>query len=177
MLRIRNTVIRLIHEGDIEFLLSLRLNNNLNKYLNHIDSDRNKQLEWLLHYKQREAAGNDYYFVISDKYVGDIGFVRVYDINSDDKTFTWGSWIIKEENRPKYAAIESALLVYEFAFLELDLSLARFVVNNNNIKVIQFHNRFGAKFKFLDEMNHTFELPKSVYIQLKYSIYHSFFID
>ena len=177
MQQTRHIYLRLITQSDVDLLLDLRLNQNLNKYLNQVDDDKEQQLNWLKIYKQREVNGTDFYFVIVDKKLGEIGLVRVYDIDYANKSFTWGSWIIKEENRPKYAAIESALLVYEFAFNELNLSLAKFVVDNNNLGVIKFHNRFGAKYLFTDEVNNNFELSKTLYIQLKYNQYYKFLLN
>lgn len=177
MQQTKHIYLRLIQDADVDFLLSLRLNQNLNSYLNQVNDDKEQQLNWLQNYKQRELNGGDYYFVIVDKKLGDIGLVRVYDIDYANKSFTWGSWIIREENRPKYAAIESALLVYEFAFNELNLSLAKFVVDNKNLGVIKFHNRFGAKYLFTDEVNNNFELSKTLYIQLKYNQYYKFLVN
>ncbi len=177
MQQTKHIYLRLIQEEDVDFLLSLRLNQNLNIYLNQVNDDKEQQLHWLKNYKQRELNGGDYYFVIVDEQLGDIGLVRVYDIDYANKSFTWGSWIIREENRPKYAAIESALLVYEFAFSELNLLLAKFVVDNNNLGVIKFHNRFGAKYLFTDKVNNNFELSKTLYIQLKYNQYYKFLLN
>lgn len=177
MQQTKHIYLRLIQDSDVDFLLSLRLNQNLNTYLNTVSNDREQQLSWLKNYKERESNGLDYYFLIVDKKLGDIGLVRVYDIDYANKSFTWGSWIIREENRPKYAAIESALLVYEFAYNELDLILAKFVVDNNNLGVINFHNRFGAKYLFTDEVNNNFELTKTKYTQLKYNQYYKFLLS
>ena len=156
MVQTKNIYLRLIQETDLELLLNLRLNQNLNKFLNPVSNDRTQQLSWIQEYKLREAGGIDYYFVIVDKVHGDIGLVRVYNIDYANKSFTWGSWIIQEENRPKYAAIESALLIYEFAFNELNLILAKFDVRIENEGVIKFHIRFGAKFLFMYNINNYF---------------------
>jgi len=176
MLQTKHIYLRLIQEEDVDFLLSLRLNQQLSKYLNPIDDNKQKQLDWLKGYKQRETNGTDYYFVIVDKDIGDIGLIRVYNINYADSTFTWGSWVIKDENRPQYAAIESLLLVYEFAFNELGLTIAKFDVRNDNSHVIKFYNRFGADFVYKDELNNYFELTKVRYTQLKYDRYYKFLI-
>lgn len=177
MKQTKNLYLRLVQEQDVDLILKLRLNQNLNQYLNKIEDDKEQQLRWLNDYKKRESIGIDYYFVIVDKQLGDIGLVRIYDIDYAYRTFTWGSWIIRDDDRPKYAAIESALLVYEFAYFELDLFLAKFEVDNNNLGVIKFHNRFGAKYLFTDEINNNFELSKIKYIQLKYSQYYKFLMS
>lgn len=176
MLQTKHIYLRLVQEDDVDFLLSLRLNHQLSRYLNPVDDNKEKQLNWLKEYKQREAIGTDYYFVIVDKSIGNIGLIRAYDINHANSVFTWGSWIIKEEGRPKYAAIESLLLVYEFAFNELGLKIAKFDVRNDNTHVINFYKRFGANFIYKDELNHYFELTKAQYTQLKYNRYYTFLI-
>ena len=177
MIQTKNIFLRLIEEDDVDLLLSLRLNVSLNKHLSYVEDDKEQQLNWIRNYKQRESNGIDYYFVIIDKIIGKIGFVRVYNIDYATKSFTWGSWIICEDNRPKYAAIESALLIYEFAFNELGMLIAKFDVMNDNEGVIKFHNRFGAKYLFSDKVNNYFELTKVQFTCLKYSRYYNFLIN
>lgn len=171
----KNIYLRLVEESDVDFLLELRLNKRLNKFLQQVSSDREEQIKWIKEYKKREILGNDYYFVIVDKVLGDLGFIRVYDIDYVNKAFTWGSWIIKDIDRPKYAAIESFLLSHEFAFFELNLNISKFDARNENTKAINFYNRFGVKFLYKDNINNYFELTKSRYVQLKYSKYYKFF--
>ena len=43
------------------------------------------------------------------------------------------------------AAIESALLIYDFAFFSLHYKKSHFDVRKENKKVIDFHLRFGAE--------------------------------
>ncbi|MBX9867975.1 MAG: GNAT family N-acetyltransferase [Burkholderiales bacterium] len=168
---------RLIQEADVGFLLNLRLNQNLNQHLNQVNDDKEQQLNWLKNYKQREVRGCDYYFVIVDKELGDIGLVRVYDIDYVNKSFTWGSWIIREDNRPKYAAIESAILSFDFAFNELNLVTGKIDVRINNFVADNFYRRFGMQYKYSDELNNYFELTKTNYIQLKYNQYYKFLLN
>ena len=77
MVQTKNIYLRLTQETDLDLLLRLRLNQNLNKFLNAVKNDRLQQLSWIQDYKLREIAGIDYYFVIVDKVLGDIGLVRV----------------------------------------------------------------------------------------------------
>ena len=55
-----------------------------------------------------------------------------------------GSWIIKADT-PANVAIESVLLVYEYAFYALGFTKAHFDARKDNAKVRAFHKRFGAK--------------------------------
>lgn len=172
----KHIYLRLIQYTDIDFLLSLRLNQKLNVYLNKIDNDKEHQISWLTNYKERELLGLDYYFVIVDKELGDIGLVRVYNINYVDKSFVWGSWILREENRPKYAAIESALLSLDFAFNELGLLTANIDVKLENIVADNFYKRFGMDYRFHDDDSKYYQLSKLRYTALKYSQYYKFLL-
>jgi RimJ/RimL family protein N-acetyltransferase len=177
MLKLKHLFLRLVEESDVDFILSLRLNNNLNKYINKTSEDRNQQIKWIKSYKETEKIGLDFYFVIEDVNLGSLGLIRIYEIDYLNKLFTLGSFIIREENRPKYAAMEGILLAYDFAFNELNLNLCKCCVDNDNKRVIDFQNRFGAKFLYQDEKNNFFEVSKSLYTRLKYSKYYSFFMN
>ncbi len=177
MQQTRHIYLRLVQEADVDFILSLRLNQNLNQYLHQIDNDKEQQLTWLRNYKQREQLGTDYYFVIVDKMLGAIGLVRVYDIDYVTKTFTWGSWIIRDDNRPKYAAIESALLSFAFAFNELNLSIAKIDVKSANSRADNFYQRFGMSYQYQEADSKYYQLTKTNYIQLKYNQYYKFLLN
>lgn len=177
MLKLNHVFLRLVEESDVDFILSLRLNNYLNKYLNKVSEYRNQQIEWIKNYKESEKNGLDFYFVIEDINLGSIGLIRVYEIDYLNRLCTMGSFVLREENRPKNAAMESVLLVYDFAFNELNLNLCKSCVDNDNKNAIDFQNRFGVKFLFQDEKNSFFEISKSLYTRLKYSKYYSFFMN
>jgi len=174
MLQTKHLYFRLIQFSDVDFLLDLRLNQNLNKYLSQISNEREQQIAWITSYKEKEKLGLDFYFVVEDKKLGDLGFVRVYDIDKFAKTFTWGSWVLKED-RPIYGALESALLLYEFAFNELELDVAKFVVDNENTAVINFHKKFGSTYLHQDPINSHFELKKADFEVLKDQRYSRYF--
>ncbi len=69
MIQTEHTYLRLINEFDVDFILFLRLNPNLNKFLSVVNGARNEQLDWITNYKQRENDGVEYYFIIMDKQV------------------------------------------------------------------------------------------------------------
>ena len=70
-----------------------------------------------------------------------IGTVRLYDQKKE--SFCWGSWILKD-SVPNSYAIESALIVYHFAFY-LGFKKAHFNVSKYNKSVWRFHESFGAE--------------------------------
>ena len=155
---------RLVQVSDANLIFGLRMNTELNKYLSKIDVDVGKQIDWIMEYKHREEEGIEYYYILEDKEFGDLGTVRIYDFVN--KSFCWGSWIIKRE-RPTYAAVESALLVYENAFYDLGFDKSHFHVMKKNKRVIEFHRRFGAKIVDKDSENYYFSFSKDNYELMK----------
>lgn len=144
-LKSKTIYFRLAEVSDAEFILSLRTNNHFNRYLSRVDNDVDKQKEWLIDYKKREELGKEYYFIIqrnSDSIP--IGTVRVYDFIREENSFCWGSWILNE-NKTRYAALECALLIYDFAFIELGFKRCHMDIRKQNIKVIEYHKRLGVK--------------------------------
>mgnify|MGYP003510103375 CR=1 FL=1 len=153
MLQTQNTYLRLVNVDDAEFILSLRQNQNLNQFLSAVSPDIQMQRDWIISYKLREEQGLDYYFIVMDKRFEDVGMVRVYDINYENKSFTWGSWVLSE-NRPKYTALDSMILSYDFAFNELGLDLCQFKVHTANKRaklarepLLSNNVSFGSTFK------------------------------
>ena len=144
-LKSKTIYMRLVEPSDAAFINSLRTDEVYNKYLSTVDDDVQKQEKWILDYKKREKAGTEYYYIIhrnSDSLP--IGTVRIYDFIGEKDSFCWGSWILNE-NKTRYAALESALLIYDFAFLEMGFKRCHMDIRKQNLKVIEFHKKFGVK--------------------------------
>ncbi|HZK24235.1 MAG TPA: GNAT family protein, partial [Oscillospiraceae bacterium] len=82
----------------------------------------------------------------------------VYDLKKD--SFCWGSWILNED-KTRYAALESAFLVYKFGFEVLGFKKSHFDVMKGNERVISFHKKMGAVQTGEDEQNYYFEITNS----------------
>jgi RimJ/RimL family protein N-acetyltransferase len=149
---------------DAKFVLDLRTNPSKVQFLNKIESDLAKQQAWLKEYKKRELLGMEYYFIIESNNCKPLGLVRIYDLQ--EKSFCWGSWLIKE-SAPAATAIESALLIYEFAFNQLNYNQSHFDVRKGNERVIAFHKRFGATVQTEDELNYYFKYSKASYLNVR----------
>ncbi|QXP83541.1 GNAT family N-acetyltransferase [Methylococcus sp. ANG] len=134
----RSLVLRNATVADAGFILSLRTDRSKSKYLSYTPPEIEKQIKWLENYATKSDQA---YFIIEDKFGGEIGVVRLYDQRGD--SFCWGSWILKN-NAPQSAAIESALIIYAYAISHLGFNQAHFDVRKDNKKVWQFHERFGA---------------------------------
>jgi RimJ/RimL family protein N-acetyltransferase len=153
----KNIYMRLVDPNDAQFIVSLRVDKK-NRFLTKVDTD--SQYTWLLEYKERERAGSEYYFIICTSSGEECGAVRVYDFIDD--SFCWGSWLLNSE-APATAGIESALLVYEFAFYYLKFRHCHFDVRTDNVKVRAFHERFGATITKTSELDVHYELPLASY--------------
>ena len=95
-----NIDLRPVEIDDAAFILSLRLDPELNQYLSQVENDLDKQREWI---KSHRLYSKDFYFIIQNKTRKPVGTIRVYDIK--DSIFCWGSWIVVPEAR-KYASFE-----------------------------------------------------------------------
>ncbi|WP_283597170.1 GNAT family N-acetyltransferase [Photobacterium phosphoreum] len=156
--------LRLVQSSDAEFIYNLRINDNLNKYLSSIFGGIENQRQWIEKYKEKEYSKEEFYFIIYRKDTHEsIGTVRLYDFIKAKNSFCWGSWILNE-NKTRYAAVESALLVYELAFKKLEFEQSHFEVRKENIKVVDFHRKFGAKQVDDNEIEFFFTYSKNEYI-------------
>ncbi|QSE45806.1 GNAT family N-acetyltransferase [Acinetobacter johnsonii] len=166
-LKAGTTYLRLVGEEDAEFICSLRNDEKLNTYISKSTADINTQKEWIRNYKNKESNNTEYYFIICrvDNNLP-IGTVRLYDFQENPKSFCWGSWILNE-NKTKYAAVESALLVYEAGFAVLGFEQSHFEVMKGNDKVHSFHLKMGAQKISEDDKNVYYIFPKNRYEENK----------
>ncbi|MDU7781538.1 GNAT family N-acetyltransferase [Aeromonas caviae] len=158
MLESKTINMRLIDESDAEFVLKLRSDERYNKFLSSVNSDINSQRDWIRKYKEDEISNKQFYFIIERKDGVPCGTVRVYDIK--ENSFCWGSWILNED-KTHYAAIESALMVYDFGFNRLGFNKSHFEVIRGNLKVVSFHKKFGAVMIGEDDDHYYFEITKA----------------
>jgi len=149
--------LRLVEESDAEFIVGLRIDEKYNKHLSAVTGDVEVQINWIRRYKEDEANKQQLYFIIERLDGVRCGTVRVYDFFGD--SFCWGSWILNEE-KTRYAAIESAFLVYKFAFEELGFQKCHFDVRKGNERVISFHEKMGATRTGETELDYLFQITK-----------------
>ena len=116
-----NLTLRLIKPNDAAYVHGLRTNPMYNGHLSKVTGTVQDQRAWIEGYKAREAAGQEFYYVIERKDGSRCGLVRLYDF--DAESFTWGSWIL-DESKPQKAAIESVVLSIGLGFelLQQDLT-------------------------------------------------------
>ena len=132
--------LRPVDLGDAEFMVTLRTDPELSRYLNPTSGDVEAQKQYIRDYFRKE---DDYYFIVERRRTGRCeGMIAVYDVDHQAKTAEWGRWLLRKGSM---AALESALLIYKFVFevLRLDSVYCRTVTENE--KVISFHMSCGLE--------------------------------
>jgi len=155
--------LREVEVTDAEYILSLRLDPRHARYLSPTSSDAQSQRDWILKYQRRFDQA---YFVAESResIPRPCGTVRLYDPVGN--SFSWGSWLLGD-NAPSFAAIESALIVYDYGFNVLGFSASHFEVLRENMKVCAFHERFGARQVGEDTRLKYYNLTREDYIRLR----------
>lgn len=155
---------RLVRPEDAAYIQGLRTSPEHGRHLSAPAPSVEAQRAWIEAYKAREAAGQEYYFIIERRDdVAPCGVLRLYDIT--EGRFTWGSWIL-DANKPEKAALDAALLVYRIAFSILGCKEAVFDVRAENTRTLGFHRRFGAVETGTDGINVYFKLRSDDFIEL-----------
>lgn len=165
-LKAKTIKFRLAELDDANFIYSLRINKKLNEHISKVSGTEEQQREWLYAYKEREISGAEAYFIIERiDTETPIGTVRLYGFIGSEK-FCWGSWILNND-KTRTAAIESAYLVYKYAFEYRSFNSAYFQVDKNNKLVISFHEKTGAILVSEDDVNKNYEFTSECYEQFK----------
>ncbi|HDC8697436.1 TPA: GNAT family N-acetyltransferase [Escherichia coli] len=149
----KTLVLRNANQSDAEFIVKLRTNEKKGRFISSTSSDIDKQREWLRSYGDSDDQA---YFIIEDMNSNKYGTVRMY--NSIKHSFCWGSWVISED-APTNFAIESALVVYNYA-KTLGFFDSHFEVMKGNCSVIKFHERFGAERIGENEIEYQYKITK-----------------
>jgi len=159
----RSIYLRLVEIEDAAFIHSLRIDPRYNRHLSAVHGGVEVQEAWLTAYKQREAAGREYYFIICRRRDDmAIGTIRMYDFIGDRDSFGLGSWILTE-NKTASAALESASLAYRYGFQVLGFRACHLDVRKENTKVNSFHHKFGVITTGEDALNYYYSMTPATF--------------
>lgn len=152
--------LREVKETDAEYIFGLRTDKKYSKYISSVSNEVQAQRDYISSYLSSNAVSRSSFFFIMENKGTDLrcGTVRIY--NFSHNCFEWGSWIL-DENKSRFAAMETAIFVYEFAFNNLGFEKSEFEVNRENEKVISYHLKSGAKIIGEDEKNYYFRITKA----------------
>lgn len=127
--------VRLVNVDDSAFIVALRTDNKLGKYIHRTDPNVDKQVEWFWQYKEREKNGEDYYFMFEKPLGNRLGVLRIYDISDTD--FTIGSWVFDKQS-PIGSAILAEIITREIGFELYPEKNCCWDTKKNNVNVIQY---------------------------------------
>lgn len=154
--------LRSVTEDDAEFILEIRNNPQISKYLPPLNVTIEQQRQWIT--KQR-ADKDSYYFILETPDLAPIGTLSIYDI-VDDHGEGGRSCSIGEP----FANIEASVLLNDFIFNNLGLSYTTIWVYNGNKSVLALNEAFGYTWKSekIDQDGQPYKegvLNKEVYLQ------------
>lgn len=130
--------LRPITDKDAPFVLELRCDPDLSRFIHSTPPRLADQLQWLAAYYERPG---DYYFVVERRRDGLAeGLVSIYDIEEGSRAAEWGRWVVR---RGSLAAPESAWLMYRCAFEQLALERVYSRTVADNAPVVSFHDSCG----------------------------------
>lgn len=161
--------VRFVNEDDAEFILSLRTDSRLGKYINLTKNDNELQKEWTRQYKIRERLGIDYYFMFEKPIGTRLGVSRIYNIEKD--SFMTGSWIFKKD-APFGSAFLGDIICHEIAYEIFPNSVNFHDTEKSNLSVLkyaeQFHPRLisdsGSSYSFVNTRENYIKY-KDIYLQ------------
>lgn len=127
--------LRPVEAADAEFIVKIRNDERLAKYLHPVSASVEAQEQWIL--KQREREG-DYYFIICSVNREPLGAVRLSDIAENSGEV--GS-LISYGNPAQN--MEAEMRITDFAFEVIGLDFLHGYTLTANKPVISYHKKFG----------------------------------
>lgn len=145
--------------SDAQNIINWRTDPSNSKYIHATSLDVKKQEEWM---EAQQKLSNDYYFIIETSEGTPIGTIGLYNFEPTG-TSEFGRWIC---NGSQVHVLESALLLHDFGFYKLGLNCIYSCTMTDNVKVVNFHKRFGATFVCKSAPS-----PERSYYGTRYEIY------
>lgn len=130
--------LREVSEQDAQLMIELRSAPALTRFLPPLNTDIERQKEWL---RSLQSRIDDFMFAaesINGQHIE--GYLGVYGINNGNAE--WGRWIMREASP---VGLESVLLLHRFVFEELRLTRVFCRTVTENTKVVAFHDKYGAR--------------------------------
>lgn len=127
--------LRSVTEDDAEFILLIRNNPEISKYLPPLNVTVEQQRQWIV---KQQADKSSYYFILETPDLKPIGTLSVYDIEDDHAEYGRLCSI----GEPA-ATIEAGLLLIDFIFNELQLAYTTIWVYEENKPVISLNQSYG----------------------------------
>jgi RimJ/RimL family protein N-acetyltransferase len=132
--------LRPVTEADATFILQLRTDPALSRFLNDTSADPAAQMEWLRRYFERPG---DYVFVLENVFTGAAeGTVSIFNQDTERNAAEWGRWVLRPGS---LGAAESVALIYRIGFVQLGLASLHCHTIMENRHVMNFHASSGLE--------------------------------
>ena len=155
---------RFVEPRDASFILKLRTDERLGKFISPTENDLEKQIKWIRQYKSREQKSEEFYFLFESLSGKPYGVSRAYNFCED--SFEIGSWLFSHDT-PEGVAILADLATRDYAFISRNVSACKFEVRKANRNVIRYHQRFNPEVICEDNENYYFRLSFEKYIKFR----------
>jgi RimJ/RimL family protein N-acetyltransferase len=129
--------LRPVRFDDAAFILSLRTNPELSRFLHPVTGRLDDQHAWFQSY---EARDGDWYWIVERADGTREGTIGLYGLEADARCAEWGRWILRPGSQ---AAVESVWLLYRAAFDRLGLNEVYCRTLAANTQVVSFHDTCG----------------------------------
>lgn len=156
--------VRFVDQSDAEFIVRLRTDEKLGRYINATMPDVEAQRCWIEKYKEREERGEDYYFMFESLSGERLGLCRIYDIHPAD--FTVGSWLFSP-TAPMGAAILADIITREIAYELFPDSTHYFDVKRQNTNVNRYNETYKSELIRQDEQTNYYTCSKDNFEKYK----------
>ena len=144
---------RLVEKSDAKFIVDLRTDEILGRYISFTSPDVGEQIKWINEYKKREAERKEFYFIFEDSNHKPWGTIRIYNLKNDH--FSLGSWICQPGKNAKIA-LKAHIIGLDYGFIRLNYNTCLFDVRKKNLKVVKYLELFGVELIDEDEQNYFF---------------------
>ena len=153
---------RLVREEDAEFIVRLRTDAKLGRYIHSTSENVDNQRQWIRDYIEREKTGKEYYFIFS-KNNKNVGLARIYNI--EEGKFTSGSWLSCSDIIG--GGVLCDIISREIAFKLYPDSINYFDIRKENKNVIRYHQSYHPTIYREDDENLYFYLTKQNFEKYK----------
>jgi RimJ/RimL family protein N-acetyltransferase len=129
--------LRPVRSEDGAFILSLRTNPALSRFLHPVSGRLEDQQAWFDAYAVREG---DWYWIVEDVNGAPEGAIALYGLDAGRSRAECGRWILRPGSQ---AAVESMWLLFRAAFSHLGLAEVYCRTLAENTQVVSFHDSCG----------------------------------
>ncbi len=135
--------LRPLRVDDAEFVVQLRTDPVLCKYIHATSPSLDAQRQWTQRYLQR---ADEWYFIVerisNNRPEGTICIYNV-DRTGSEVRAEWGRWVMR---RDSLGATEAACHIYDIGFDQLNIDLLYCHTESQNLPVVSFHDSMGLKY-------------------------------